>query len=108
MTGQGLSYAEGTCTGFRSPPIHKLHRRRLRGGDAVFQAGSRAHAEDALARPPGHTFASLILAAGIEPYKVSRRMCHVSLVTTDTVYVHLYASDYSTEIAAFEPFTAEE
>ncbi len=53
-----------------------------------------------------HTYASLMLAAGIPPYKVSRWMGHASLVTTDTVYSHLYPSDYSAEIAQFEAFTS--
>ena len=52
-----------------------------------------------------HTYASLMLAAAIQPYKFSRWMGHASLVTTDTVYGHLYPSDYSAEIAAFEAFT---
>jgi integrase len=53
-----------------------------------------------------HTYASLMLAAGIPPYKLSRWMGHASLVTTDTVYSHLYPSDYSEEIAQFEAFTS--
>jgi integrase len=51
-----------------------------------------------------HTYASLMLAAGIPPYKLSRWMGHASLVTTDTVYSHLYPNDYSAEIAQFEAF----
>lgn len=53
-----------------------------------------------------HTYASLMLAAGIPPYKLSRWMGHASLVTTDTVYSHLYPSDYSGEIAQFEAFAS--
>ena len=53
-----------------------------------------------------HAYASLMLAAGIPPYKLSRRMGHASLVTTDTVYSHLYPSDYSAEIAQFEAYSA--
>jgi hypothetical protein len=34
-------------------------------------------------------------------------MGHASLVTTDTVYSHLYPSDYSAENAQFERFVAE-
>jgi hypothetical protein len=49
-----------------------------------------------------HTDASLVLAAGIPPYTLSRWMGHVSLVTTDAVYSHLYPSDYSAGIAQFE------
>lgn len=55
-----------------------------------------------------HTYASLMLAAGIPPYKLSRWMGHASLVTTDTVYSHLYPSDYSAEIAAFEAFSTQQ
>ncbi|GAA2062667.1 hypothetical protein [Leifsonia soli] len=47
-----------------------------------------------------------MLAAGIAPYKLSRWMRHASLVTTDTVYSHLYPSDYSAEIAQFEAFAS--
>jgi integrase len=54
-----------------------------------------------------HTYASPMLAAGIPPYKLSRWMGHASLVTTDTVYSHLYPSDYSAEIAQFEAFASE-
>ena len=51
-----------------------------------------------------HTCASLMLAAGIPPYKLSRWMGHASLVTTDTVCSHLYPSDYSAELAQFAAF----
>ena len=34
-------------------------------------------------------------------------MGHASLITTDTVYSHLYPSDYSAEIAQFESLTAD-
>ncbi|MFJ3392311.1 site-specific integrase [Leifsonia aquatica] len=55
-----------------------------------------------------HTYASLMLAAGIPPYKLSRWMGHASLVTTDTVYSHLYPSDYSAEIAQYEALLAQQ
>lgn len=51
-----------------------------------------------------HIYASLMLAAGIPPYKLSRCMGHASLVTTDTVCSHLYPSDHNAEIAQFEAF----
>ena len=53
-----------------------------------------------------HTSASLMLAHDRNPWKVSRWMGHASLVTTDTIYSHLYPSDYSAEIAQFEAFTS--
>jgi integrase len=46
-----------------------------------------------------------MLSWKFEPWKVSRWMGHASLVTTDTVYSHLYPSDYSAEIAQFEAFS---
>ena len=54
-----------------------------------------------------HTFASLMLAAQFPPYEVSRWMGHANLATTDTIYAHLYPSDYSAHIAKCEAFAAE-
>jgi integrase len=41
-----------------------------------------------------HTFASLMLSLKRRPQEVSRWMGHASLVTTDTIYSHLYKMDY--------------
>lgn len=49
-----------------------------------------------------HTAASLWLAAGIPPYKVSRWLGHSSIAVTDSVYSHLYPSDYSAERALLD------
>ena len=49
-----------------------------------------------------HTAASLWLAAGIEPYKVSRWLGHSNIALTDSIYSHLYPSDYAAERAAFD------
>lgn len=46
-----------------------------------------------------HTYASLMFAAGIEPYKVSRWMGHGSLAITDQVYAHLYVLDHAADAA---------
>ncbi|MDC7804864.1 tyrosine-type recombinase/integrase [Sphingomonas sp. BLCC-B65] len=54
-----------------------------------------------------HTAASLWLAAGFPPYQVSRWLGHASVVTTDTIYSHLYPTDYAQHIARFERFAAE-
>lgn len=51
-----------------------------------------------------HTFASLMLAAQFPPYEVSRWMGHVNLATTDTIYAHLYPSDYSAHLDRFDAF----
>jgi integrase len=53
-----------------------------------------------------HTAASLWLAAGVKPYEVSRWLGHASITTTDTIYAHLYASDYSEHIALFDRFVS--
>ncbi|SBN62773.1 Site-specific recombinase XerD [Curtobacterium sp. 9128] len=49
-----------------------------------------------------HTYASLMLAAGFKPYEVSRWMGHASVSTTDTIYGHLYPTDYVSQINRFE------
>ncbi|MBD8583456.1 tyrosine-type recombinase/integrase [Frigoribacterium sp. CFBP 8766] len=51
-----------------------------------------------------HTFASLMLAAQFPPYEVSRWMGHANLATTDSIYAHLYPSDYSAHLDRFEAF----
>lgn len=53
-----------------------------------------------------HTAASLWLAAGFPPYQVSRWLGHASVVTTDTIYSHLYPTDYAQHVARFEMFAA--
>ncbi|MET4781241.1 tyrosine-type recombinase/integrase [Glaciihabitans sp. UYNi722] len=53
-----------------------------------------------------HTAASLWLAAGFEPYKVSRWLGHASITTTDTIYAHLYPSDYSQHVAQFSEYVS--
>ena len=44
-----------------------------------------------------HTYASLCVAAGIEPAKLSGRMGHGNVRTTLDVYVHLFPDDDATE-----------
>ncbi|MFD1722536.1 tyrosine-type recombinase/integrase [Amnibacterium endophyticum] len=51
-----------------------------------------------------HTFASLALAAGFQPVVVSRWMGHASVTTTDTVYGHLYPTDYAQQVDRFEAY----
>lgn len=53
-----------------------------------------------------HTYASLMFAAGFKPYEVSRWIGHASVATTDSIYAHLYPSDYNEQIAKFESFVA--
>ncbi|MDH6237892.1 tyrosine-type recombinase/integrase [Cryobacterium sp. CG_9.6] len=51
-----------------------------------------------------HTAASLWLAAGFKPYEVSRWLGHASVTTTDSIYAHLYPSDYTEHVARFDAF----
>lgn len=44
-----------------------------------------------------HTYASLSVAAGIKPAKLSGRMGHANVRTTLDVYVHLFPDDDATE-----------
>jgi integrase len=44
-----------------------------------------------------HTYASLCVAAGIKPAKLSGRMGHANVRTTLDVYVHLFPDDDATE-----------
>jgi integrase len=44
-----------------------------------------------------HTYASLSVAAGIKPTKLSGRMGHANVRTTLDVYVHLFPDDDATE-----------
>jgi integrase len=54
-----------------------------------------------------HTAASLWLTAGFPPYQVSRWLGHANVVTTDTIYSHLYPTDYARHVERFERFAAE-
>jgi integrase len=51
-----------------------------------------------------HTAASLWLAAGFKPYEVSRWLGHANVSTTDSIYAHLYPSDYTQHVARFDAF----
>jgi len=44
-----------------------------------------------------HTFASMMFAAGVDVYKVSRWMGHANISTTDGIYAHLYKSDHNAD-----------
>ena len=55
-----------------------------------------------------HIAASLWLASGIPPYKVSRWLGHASLATTDKVYSHLYPSDHESERSALDAYLQNE
>lgn len=50
-----------------------------------------------------HTAASLWLAARFKPDEVSRWLGHAN-TTTDSIYAHLYPSDYTVHVARFDAF----
>ncbi len=47
-----------------------------------------------------HTYASLCVAAGIAPLEIARFMGHANVMTTLTVYTHLFADDHADAMAA--------
>ncbi|WIE76779.1 hypothetical protein [Curtobacterium sp. MCSS17_007] len=47
------------------------------------------------------------MSRGFKPYEVGRRMGHSSVSTTDTIYGHLYPTDYDEQITRFEAYVAE-
>ncbi|WP_405925719.1 tyrosine-type recombinase/integrase [Streptomyces sp. NBC_00035] len=53
-----------------------------------------------------HTYASIMAAAGVELRKVSRWMGHASINTTDSIYTHLFHSDYTDDMARVDAFAA--
>jgi integrase len=53
-----------------------------------------------------HTYASLMFAAGMDVYKVSRWMGHANISTTDGIYAHLYAQDHSADADRLAAFLA--
>lgn len=55
-----------------------------------------------------HTAASLWLASNVSHGKVSRWLGHGSVVTTDTIYGHLYPDDYEDETDKVEAFELRE
>ena len=55
-----------------------------------------------------HTAASLWLDMGFPPYEVSRWLGHANLATTDSIYSHLYPTDYSAHIQRFEAYRASQ
>ncbi len=51
-----------------------------------------------------NTAASLWLAAGFKPYDVSSWLGHAKITTADSIYAHLYPSDYIEHVARFDAF----
>lgn len=84
---------------------------------AVLRANqaATAHRDRSAALPPAltfhalrHTYASLCIAAGIKPEKLSRRMGHSKITTTLSVYVHLLPDDdASSDMAALDAIGVE-
>jgi len=51
-----------------------------------------------------HTYASLMAAAGIDIYKVSRWMGHSNVAVTDGIYTHLFLADHSTDMEKLDAY----
>ena len=47
-----------------------------------------------------HTYASLCVAAGIPPLEIARFMGHAKVVTTLSVYAHLFEDDHADAMSA--------
>ena len=78
--------------------------------DHLLNAGSFRPALRALGMPDmrvrdlRHTAAYLWLAAEFKPYEVSQWLGHANVTTTDSIYAHLYPSDYTEHVARFDAF----
>jgi len=48
-----------------------------------------------------------MLAAQFPSYEVSRWIGHTNIATTDSIYAHLYLSDFSAHLDRFEAFVAD-
>ena len=55
-----------------------------------------------------HTAASLWLAAGFQPYEVSRWLGHANVATTDAIYAHLNQTNDSDHLDRFEAYRDRE
>ena len=51
-----------------------------------------------------HTYASIMAAAGVDIYKVSRWMGHASVSTTDAIYTHLFQADHDADMARLDAY----
>jgi integrase len=48
--------------------------------------------------------ASIMAAAGVDIYKVSRWMGHASISTTDAIYTHLFHTDFDADMARLDAY----
>ncbi|WP_246007890.1 tyrosine-type recombinase/integrase [Gordonia oryzae] len=53
-----------------------------------------------------HTYASLCVAAGIPPLEIARFMGHAKVVTTLSVYAHLFENDHADAMSALAAMSA--
>jgi integrase len=51
-----------------------------------------------------HSYASIMAAAGVDIYKVSRWMGHASVSTTDSIYTHLFHTDFDADMARLDAY----
>lgn len=55
-----------------------------------------------------HSYASIMAAAGVDIYKVSRWMGHANVSTTDAIYTHLFHTDHEADMARLEAYVENE
>jgi integrase len=51
-----------------------------------------------------HSYASIMAAAGVDIYKVSRWMGHASVSTTDAIYTHLFQTNFDADMARLDAY----
>lgn len=54
-----------------------------------------------------HSCASMMIAPGFEPFRVSRWLGHQGLDPLACIYRHLYPADYESKLARYERIVAE-
>ncbi|MGI9091527.1 MAG: tyrosine-type recombinase/integrase [Gemmatimonadaceae bacterium] len=54
-----------------------------------------------------HSYASIMAAAGVDIYKVSRWMGHANVSTTDSIYTHLFQADFDADMARLDAYVAD-
>jgi integrase len=98
----------GRAQGHGSPTTYARHFDQMSFYRYYFKpAVARAHLPKIRFHDLRHTYASLMFAAGMDVYKVSRWMGHANISTTDGIYAHLYQQDHSADADRLAAFLAE-
>ena len=69
------------------------------GGGRALPPGLKFH-------PLRHTYASLCVAAGVPPLEIARFVGHAKVVTTLSVYAHLFEDDHADAMSALAAMSA--